>query len=153
PDHWHAPIAIDALNAGKDVYVEKPLTLRIEEGPKVIRAARMNERICQVGAQQRSGTHFIQARDEYLRKNRLGKVNLVRTWYFDGGAYMGRSRNPARSDPASPIPTGGHRVPPGMEKQPADLDWKRFLGTVKWRSWDPAQYFNFRNYMDFSGGI
>ena len=57
PDHWHASIAIDALNAGKDVYVEKPLTFRMEEGPKIIRAARMNQRICQVGAQQRSGTH------------------------------------------------------------------------------------------------
>jgi predicted dehydrogenase len=51
PDHWHAPIAIDALNAGKDVYVEKPLTYRMEEGPRIIQAARrLNDRICQVGA-------------------------------------------------------------------------------------------------------
>src|SRR5258706_1344857 len=49
PDHWHAPVAIDALNAGKDVYVEKPLTLRIEEGPAIVKAARVNKRICQVG--------------------------------------------------------------------------------------------------------
>src|SRR5262245_14871844 len=49
PDHWHASIAIDALNPGKDVYVEKPLTLRIEEGPMVVKAARVNNRICQVG--------------------------------------------------------------------------------------------------------
>src|ERR1035441_5802686 len=63
PDHWHAPIAIDALNAGKDVYVEKPLTFAMEEGPSIIRAARVHDRICQVGAQQRSGTHYIQARD------------------------------------------------------------------------------------------
>src|SRR5215467_4639797 len=47
PDHWHAPIAIDALNAGKDVYVEKPLTLRMDEGPSIIRAARLKDRICQ----------------------------------------------------------------------------------------------------------
>jgi predicted dehydrogenase len=57
PDHWHAPIAIDALSAGKHVYVEKPLTFCMEEGPRIIHAARVNERICQVGAQQRSGTH------------------------------------------------------------------------------------------------
>ena len=61
PDHWHAPIAIDALNAGKDVYVEKPLTLKIEEGPPIVKAARVNERICQVGMQQRSGKHYLQA--------------------------------------------------------------------------------------------
>jgi predicted dehydrogenase len=144
PDHWHAPIAIDALNAGKDVYVEKPLTLRMEEGPKIIRAARLNDRICQVGAQQRSGSHYIQARDEYIRTGRLGKINLVRTWWFDGGG------NP---NAASGNGGGGHATPAGMKEKPADLDWNRFLGPVRWRSWDPPQYFNFRNYRDFGGGI
>ena len=148
PDHWHAPIAIDALNAGKDVYVEKPLTLRMEEGPQIIRAARINERICQVGAQQRSGSHYIQARDEYLRKKRLGKVNLVRTWWFDGGGQTTQRQNPEPQ--SSP---GGHGTPPGMDSKPADLDWNRYLGPVKWRAWDPPQYFNFRNYLDFGGGI
>ena len=57
PDHWHAGCAIDALNAGKDVYVEKPLTLTIEEGPQIVKAARVNNCICQVGMQQRSGQH------------------------------------------------------------------------------------------------
>ena len=55
PDHWHSTCAIDALNAGKDVYVEKPLTLTIDEGPPIVKAARVNNRICQVGMQQRSG--------------------------------------------------------------------------------------------------
>ena len=67
PDHWHTEIAIDALNAGKDVYVEKPLTLTIEEGPRIVRAARVNNRICQVGMQQRSGQHYIQAREEIVQ--------------------------------------------------------------------------------------
>src|SRR5208337_4031715 len=62
PDHWHAAIAIDALNAGKDVYVEKPLTLKIEEGPPIVKAARVNKRICQVGMQQRSGKHYLEAK-------------------------------------------------------------------------------------------
>jgi predicted dehydrogenase len=148
PDHWHAPIAIEALNAGKDVYVEKPLTLRMEEGPKIIRAARLNDRICQVGAQQRSGTHYIQARDEYIRTGKLGKIHLVRTWWFDGGGG-------SNTNAGSPGGTGGggHATPAGMTEKPADLDWNRYLGPVRWREWDPPQYSNFRNYRDFAGGI
>ena len=140
PDHWHAPIAIDALNAGKDVYVEKPLTFSMEEGPRIIRAARVNDRICQVGAQQRSGTHYIQARDEYLRTGRLGKINLVRTWWTDGGAGIG---TPVRANAApstgsnvraGAAPTGGHATPANMREKPADLDWNRYLGRARWRA-------------------
>ena len=145
PDHWHAPIAIDALNAGKDVYVEKPLTLRSEEGPTIIEAARVNRRICQVGTQQRSSTHYIQARDEFVRSGKLGKILLVRTWWNDGGAdRLVRGTGGAG---------GGHATPPGMENQPADLDWNRYVAPVRWREWNPPQFFNFRNYRDFSGGI
>ncbi len=151
PDHWHAAIALDALNAGKDVYVEKPLTFRMEEGPKIISAARLNRRICQVGAQQRSGSHYIQARDEYLRTGKLGKISLVRTWWFDGGTdSQGSTNAKVDSDPARP---NGHSTPPGMNTKPADLDWNRYLGSARWRDWNPAQYFNFRNYRDFCGGI
>ena len=73
PDHWHARIAIDALNAGKDVYVEKPLTLKIEEGPPIVKAARVNNRICQVGMQQRSGKHYLQAKEEIHRNRQAGQ--------------------------------------------------------------------------------
>jgi predicted dehydrogenase len=145
-DHWHARIATDALNAGKDVYVEKPLTRTIEEGVGIINAARMRNRVCQVGAQQRSGTHYIQARDEYVKAGKLGKINLVRTWWNDG---TGRANRPANAPP----PTGGHAVPPGMTTLPANLDWKRYVAPVRWREWDPPQFFNFRNYIDFCGGI
>src|SRR5690349_11975814 len=79
PDHWHSTIALDALNAGKDVYVEKPLTLRIEEGPPLVKAARVNNRVCQVGMQQRSGKHYLEAKREYLDSGKLGKVTLCRT--------------------------------------------------------------------------
>src|SRR5262249_11923902 len=74
PDHWHSTIAIDALNAGKDVYVEKPLTLKIEEGPMIVKAARINNRICQVGMQQRSGKHYIEAKQEYTDSGKLGHI-------------------------------------------------------------------------------
>jgi len=133
PDHWHAPIAIDALNAGKDVYIEKPLTLTIEEGPRIVKAARVNNRVCQVGMQQRSGPHYIQARDEYIRAGKLGKITLARTWWHGNGAHL-------------------RKAPPSLQTKPSNLDWARYLGPVKWRDYDPQQYYNFRAYLDFGGG-
>jgi predicted dehydrogenase len=133
PDHWHATCAIDALNAGKDVYVEKPLTLTIEEGPKIVRAARVNNRICQVGMQQRSGKHYLQAKQEYFDTGRLGKITLARTWWHGNSAHL-------------------MKAPPELVRQPSNLDWARYLGPVKWREWDPQQYWNFRAYLDFGGG-
>ena len=133
PDHWHAPIAIDALSAGKDVYVEKPLTLRIEEGPAIVKAARIHKRICQVGMQQRSGKHYLAAKREYMDTGKLGKVTLARTWWH-GNSYHLR------------------RAPESLRTQPADLDWAHFLGPLKWRDWDPQQYWNWRAYLDFGGG-
>ena len=133
PDHWHSRIAIDALNAGKDVYVEKPLTLKIEEGPEVVKAARINNRICQVGMQQRSGKHYLQAKQEYMDTNKLGKITLARTWWH-GNTYHLR------------------KAPPSLATQPSNLDWAHFLGPLKWRDWDPQQYFNWRAYLDFGGG-
>jgi predicted dehydrogenase len=133
PDHWHSRIAIDALNAKKDVYVEKPLTLKIEEGPEVVKAARVNGRICQVGMQQRSGQHYLQAKAEYMDTKKLGKVTLVRTWWH-GNTYHLRT------------------APPALATQPSNLDWAHFLGPLKWRDWDPQQYYNWRAYLDFGGG-
>lgn len=133
PDHWHAAITIDALNAGKDVYVEKPLTLRLEEGPPIVKAARVNSRICQVGMQQRSGQIYIQARDEYIKPGKLGKITLARTWWHGNGAHL-------------------MKAPPALKTKPSNLDWARYLGPVKWREWDPQQYWNFRAYLDFGGG-
>jgi predicted dehydrogenase len=133
PDHWHYGTAIDALNAGKDVYVEKPLTLTIEEGPAIVKAARVNNRICQVGMQQRSGENYLQAKAEYLDTKKLGKITLARTWWH-GNTYHLR------------------KAPATLSPRPSNLDWARFLGPVKWRDYDPQQYFNFRAYLDFGGG-
>lgn len=133
PDHWHTGIAIDALNAGRDVYVEKPLTLTIEEGPRIVKAARVNERICQVGMQQRSGSHYIQAREEIVKAGKLGKVTLVRTWWHGNGAHL-------------------QKAPERMRTKPSNLDWARFLGPVKWREYDPQQFWNFRAYLEYGGG-
>lgn len=133
PDHWHMPTAIDALNAGKDVYVEKPLTLRIEDGPPIVKAARVNNRICQVGLQQRSGAHYIEAKQKYIDSGALGQITLVRTWWHGNGYHL-------------------RKAPDYLKTQPSNLNWARFLGPVKWRDWDPQQFWNWRAYLDFGGG-
>ncbi len=133
PDHWHSTVALDALRAGKDVYVEKPLTLKIEEGPELVKAARVNERICQVGMQQRSGRHYLAAKKLYMDTGALGKISLVRTWWH-GNTYHLR------------------KAPATLAQRPSNLDWARFLGPLKWREWDPQQYWNWRAYLDFGGG-
>jgi predicted dehydrogenase len=133
PDHWHATCAIDALNAGKDVYVEKPLTRTIGEGPLIVKAARVNERICQVGMQQRSGKHYIEAKQKYVDSGKLGKVTLARTWWHGNGYHL-------------------RRAPASLQTKPSNLDWAHFLGPLKWRDYDPQQYFNWRAYLDFGGG-
>src|SRR5205823_11298631 len=101
PDHWHSRIAIDALNAGKDVYVEKPLTLKIEEGPEVVKAARINNRICQVGMQQRSGKHYLQAKQEYMDTNKLGKITLARTWWHGNTYHLRKAPASLATQPSS----------------------------------------------------
>ena len=133
PDHWHIATTVDALNAGKDVYVEKPLTLRIEEGAEIVKAARLNNRICQVGMQQRSGRHYLQAKQEYFDTRKLGKVTLVRTWWHGNTFHL-------------------RRAPASLQTQPANLDWARFLGPLKWRDYDGQQYYNWRAYLDYGGG-
>jgi predicted dehydrogenase len=133
PDHWHIATTIDALNAGKDVYVEKPLTLKIDEGPAIVKAARINKRVCQVGMQQRSGRHYLQAKQEYFDTGKLGKVTLVRTWWHGNTFHL-------------------RRAPDSLQTQPADLDWAHFLGPLTWRDYDPQQYYNWRAYLDFGGG-
>ncbi len=133
PDHWHATTTIDALNAGKDVYVEKPLTLNNEEGPLIVKAARVNERICQVGMQQRSGKHYLEAKREYFDTNKLGKITLARTWWHGNGYHL-------------------RKAPPSLATRPSNLDWARYLGPLQWREWDPQQYWNWRACLDFGGG-
>ncbi|HXA49454.1 MAG TPA: Gfo/Idh/MocA family oxidoreductase [Candidatus Acidoferrum sp.] len=133
PDHWHSTIAIDALNAGKDVYVEKPLTLKLEEGPMIVKAARVNNRVCQVGMQQRSGKHYIEAKQQYIDSGKIGNVTLARTWWH-GNTYHLR------------------KAPASLAEQPSNLDWAHYLGPLKWRDWDPQQYYNWRAYLDFGGG-
>ncbi|MGH9658053.1 MAG: Gfo/Idh/MocA family protein, partial [Bryobacteraceae bacterium] len=89
--------------------------------------------ICQVGMQQRSGKHYLEAKREYLDAGKLGKITLARTWWH-GNSYHLR------------------RAPASLATRPSNLDWARFLGPLKWRDWDPQQYYNWRAYLDFGGG-
>ncbi|HZT36443.1 MAG TPA: Gfo/Idh/MocA family oxidoreductase [Bryobacteraceae bacterium] len=131
PDHWHAAVSVDAMLAGKDVYVEKPLSFRLEEGARIIETARQMNRICQVGMQQRSGALFLKAKREIIDAKLLGRISLVRTVWHLGEPYD---------------------LGPADEPKPADLDWDRFLGPVPWRPWNPHQYHHYRLYLDFGGG-
>jgi predicted dehydrogenase len=131
PDHWHKDHAVDAMNAGKDVYVEKPLCRTLDEAPPMVQAARRNSRVCQVGVQQRSGPVYIEARDRFVRSGRIGKVTWVECVWSDG--------------PPRPY------TPRAAEKPP-NLDWIRFLGPVRYRDWNPRIFFNFRAFLDFNGG-
>jgi len=131
PDQWHRQMAIDACRAGKDIYIEKPLTFTIEEGHEIIRAVRAARCVLQVGLQQRSGEHYREARERYVETGRLGKIALVRTWWH-GNTY--------------------HLRKPNFTEKPPGLDWKAFLGPVKDRPFDAHQFYNWRAYLDFGGG-
>jgi len=130
PDHWHVPVTIAGVRAGKDVYCEKPVTHTLEEAAPLLAAVRESNRIVQTGTQQRSWEHFAQARD-VIAEGRLGQVTLIRTYWFQNH-----------------IPANG-RVP---SFDTSKLDWKRFLGSAPDRAFDPDQFGNWRWYWDFGGG-
>ena len=131
PDPWHVKMATDACKAGKDVYVEKPLTFTIEEGHEMIKVVKSTNRVLQVGLQQRSGEHYLEAKREFIDKGKLGKITLVRTWWHGNGYHLRK---------------------PNFTEQPAGLDWKAFLGPVKYRPFNAHQFYNWRAYLDFGGG-
>lgn len=131
PDHWHVPMTVDACEAGKDVYVEKPLTHDPAEGPRVIAAQDRNQRVVQVGTQQRSMPHLIEAR-EIVRSGELGPVYKVRmTW----------NRSQARWD----------RTQPDIASE--SVRWDLFLGPAPEQPFDPYRFRNWRWFWDFGGGI
>lgn len=132
PDHWHALLTIMACAAGKDVYVEKPLTVFIREGRWMVEAARRYQRVVQVGTQQRSGKHYQKA-VEMLRAEYIGKVMSAR---------MGAFRNvmPGFGAPADSAP-------------PSDLDYDMWLGPAPKRPYNPHRsLYHFRWFWDYSGG-
>jgi predicted dehydrogenase len=132
PDHWHALMTMMACAAGKDVYVEKPLTLFVREGRWMIDVAKRCQRVVQVGTQQRSGPHYQQAR-ELIRTGYLGKISSVRM-----AAY--RNIMP------------GYGTPPDQDPPP-ELDWEMWLGPAPRRKYNPNRaIYHFRWFWDYAGG-
>jgi predicted dehydrogenase len=131
PDHWHVPMTVDAMAAGKDVYVEKPLTHNLAEGRIILDAANRHRRVVQVGTQQRSMTHIKRAR-ELVRAGKLGTIHKVR---------MSWNRNSDRV----------RRGPQNVD--PQKLDWRRFLGNAPEQPFDDYRFRNWRWFWDFGNGI
>jgi predicted dehydrogenase len=139
PDHWHAPITIAALDAGKDVYVEKPMTHTVEEASMVARRARETRRLVQVGVQGTSWTRWHKIHG-LVASGELGQVVAVQ------GTY---SRNDPNGDWNWPIDAAAGPNASGEDH----IDWKQWLGPATDRPFDADRFFRFRKYWDYSGGI
>ncbi len=132
PDHWHALMTMMACAAGKDVYVEKPLTLFVREGRWMVETARKHNRVVQVGTQQRSGPHYQKAR-ELIQGGHIGKVVSVRMWSYRN--IMPGFGSPPDGDP------------------PAGFDYDFWLGPAPKRPYNPNRaLYHFRWHWDYSGG-
>lgn len=140
PDHWHAYMTVEACKNGKDVYVEKPISVTVDEGRKMVQAARKYNRVVQAGTMQRSGEHFQKA-CEIVRRGELGKVSFVRTWNY------------------SNLPDEGIGNPPDGPPV-AGLDWNMWLGPAPDHEFnanrfgvDPKAFSHFRWFWDYAGGM
>ena len=136
PEHLHHDMTIAALQAGKHVYIEKPLAHTIEEGFDLVRAWQQSGKIVQVGTQNRSSSLYKKAK-ELIQQGYIGDVHYARAFWY---------RNSLPNDPA-----WRYVIPP--EATPQNTDWNRFLGTATKRPWDSQRYFQWRLYWDYSGGI
>lgn len=133
PDHWHALPTIAAMEAGKDVYVEKPLGVTIDESRTMRDAARYYKRVVQMGSQWRSADYLKEA-IEMVQQGKIGKVRQVRAW-----AYLDWIKD-AGSPPDGPVPAG--------------VDYEMWLGPAAKRPFNPNRFhFNFRWFWDYAGGL
>ena len=131
PDHWHAAMMTLACRAGKDVYIESPVTHTLEEGERLQQVAAATGRVVQVGLQQRSGAHFRSA-VEFLRSGQLGKVTLAKAWTVHQRKSIGR-----KADGAAP----------------AGLDYEAWLGPASRREFNPNRFhFNWHWFWDYGAG-
>jgi predicted dehydrogenase len=130
PDHWHVPVAVDALKAGKDVYVEKPVTHTMEEADLLRKAVQESGRVLQCGMQQRSWPHFIEAK-QLIDEGELGQITYIRTYWYQNHIPSGNGKHWAKED---------------------KVDWKLWLGSAPERSFDPNRYENWRWFWDYGGG-
>jgi predicted dehydrogenase len=133
-DHWHAPIAIAAMQAGKDVYCEKPMTHTIEEALEVVKVSKETGRLVQVGSQSLSmeSTHKGKA---WVDGGEIGNIYMVQCQIY------------------RPDPVGAWKYPVPPDASPQTIDWDRYLGNAPKRPFDAARFFQFRNWWDYGTGI
>lgn len=129
PEHWHARMVLDALAAGKDVYVEKPLCHTPEEGAQLLEAEQRSKSVIQVGMQRRSYDLFLEGR-EIVASGKLGQVRMVRSWWLNNFLGAGKAT-----------------------KLDGPLDWEQWQGPAERRPFDPNRFRNWRLYSDYAGGI
>jgi predicted dehydrogenase len=159
PDHWHCPIVIDACQAGKDVYVEKPLSNDIDMCVKAVAAARQYKRVVQVGLQQRSSAPFLEAYKIY-QSGIIGNVrHVVVVNPGGGGGGRGAAGAPGAAG-AGGAPgaagrggaAGGGRMANQSSTPPPDLDWEMFQGPAPRRPYSSQRQMNWRSYWEYGGG-
>lgn len=140
PDHWHSIIAITAMEAGKDIYCEKPLTLTIAEGRRMVETARQYGTVFQTGSQQRSDLRFNLA-VRLVRDQRIGRLTKVTT-HLGQGAQVGGLGGISWPGKWQPFQT-----------PPPEVDWDLWLGPAPYRDYTPNRcHFEFRYHLDHSGG-
>lgn len=130
PDHWHKQMTIDAVRAGKDVYVEKPISHSIEEGAEMVRAVESSKRVVQTGTQQRTWKHFITGK-QIVDEGKLGQITLVRAYWYQN--YAARQLSPG-------------------DFSPNKLDSRAWLGPAREQVVTLEKYLRWRWYWDFGGG-
>jgi predicted dehydrogenase len=139
PDHWHAPMAIDAMKAGKDVYCEKPMTRTVEEARKFYEAAKATNRVVQIGSQTTSSDQWWKAR-KAIEDGMIGQLLMSQ------GSYH---RNSIEGE-------WNYEIDPNAGPQGKGddfIDWTAWLGSAPKRAFSGERFFRFRKYWDYSGGI
>jgi predicted dehydrogenase len=126
PEHWHGPMLMDAVAAGKDAYCEKPMSHSIEEGNRMVKAVRLTDRIVQIGMQRRSTPSVIAARELIAECGKIYLVKAYWNWIFS---------QPLDNSPLSD-----------------EVDWKAFLGPAPWHEFQPMRFRYWRYFWDYSGG-
>lgn len=134
PDHWHKQAAVDAMLAGKHVYLEKPMIHLYSDGPAIMDTAHKTGRILQVGSQRVSNLLYAKAK-ELLSSGAIGKLNLVNA-FWDRTSFMG---------------AWSYTVPP--DANPETCDWPRFLGSAPKVPWNPERFFQWRKWTDYGSGV
>jgi len=133
PDHWHALMFIEACNAGKDVYVEKPLSLTVVEGRRMVQVAERTKRVTQVGIHRRS-SQFLQEAAEFVRSGGIGHVTVAKGWHVMNEWPQGIGKPPD-------------------EPPPTEAEWEQWLGPAPKVPYNRNRaYYNFRWFYHYSGG-